>query len=88
MRTFEELVAKSIDHAETAEAALATEAIRLLDHTDDSEAKRQALRQLREVAGIHATLGEAYARLASAVIVNRTSLLAATAEPGQGRRES
>jgi hypothetical protein len=86
--TFEELVGRALAHAEDAEAALAEEERRLEDHSDDGRAKANTLAQLREVAGIHASLAEAYARLGSAVIVNATSLRVPSAEPGHGPRPS
>lgn len=79
--TFEELLGRSLHHAEEASAALNEEERRLEDHSDDSKAKANTLAQLREVAGIHATLSEAYARMASAVIVNRSSMHAAIEQP-------
>ncbi len=69
--TFEELVAKSLEHADSAEAILSDPGPRQL---------------ATGTAQVHATLAEAYARLASAVIVNRASMHAAIdAKPTGGR---
>jgi len=64
--TFEQLLDKSIEHAQAAEAFLDDPA---------SIGAPEIPREDREAhAQVHAALAETYARLASAVIVNRTSL--------------
>jgi hypothetical protein len=64
MKTFDELVYASIDHAREAEEFLKNPGeIGSIDR-DEAPAAAQ----------IHATLAEAYARLASAMVVNATSL--------------
>jgi hypothetical protein len=64
--TFDELFSKALGHAASAEYLLSPEAIQ--------DATAPAPEILRERAAIEATLAEAYARLVSAAIVNRTSL--------------
>jgi hypothetical protein len=73
--TFEELLAAALEHAGFAEHLV-----------DDAfmEASPLAPEVLREKAAIHASLAETYARLASAVIVNRTSLHHAVIAEGSG----
>ncbi len=73
MPPFEELMLRSLRHAEQAEELVSAPSF------DEGHA----------AAGqIHATLAEAYARLASAMVVNRTSLHAALDAPRGGGRVS
>lgn len=69
--TFEQLLAKATELAAAAEQQLqnAIDAMPL-----EGESRWEALGVAHTQAGILATLAETYARLASAVIVNRTSL--------------
>lgn len=76
MKSFEELVAASLDHAAKAEE--------FLEHPGEIGTIDRA--EAPAAAQIHATLAEAYARLASAIVVNATSLRI-PAEP-TGRRPS
>lgn len=74
--TFDELFSRSILHAERSEQMLLP---------DDAAGRGPSLEQ----AAIEATLAEAYARLASAAVVNRTSLhTLVEAEQARGGRPS
>ena len=73
--TFEELVAKSLDEAGKAED--------LLGRAGDAPPLGLDV----DEAHVHALLAEMYARLASAIIVNRTSMHAAL-EAARGPRPS
>jgi len=72
--TFEQLLDKSIEYAQAAEQQLqnAVDAMPL-----EGPERWDAIGVAQAQAGICAALAETYARLASAVIVNRTSLASA-----------
>ena len=76
--TFDELFSKAILHAERSEQLLSPEST-----NDPAQAAPEIL---REKAAIEATLAEAYARLVSAAVVNRTSLHALIEQEAEQRQ--
>jgi hypothetical protein len=74
-RSIEAMVGAALEHAE--------KATDLLGHVDDGESPGAT--KFLAGAQVHATLAEAYARLASTLVVNAASLHAAVEAQQQGR---
>lgn len=77
-----EAVRQSVEHAERSVEMLSLPTPP--DFTEDELLVAEQVQVAR--AMVHATLAEAYARLASAMVVNATSMHAALEAQGEGRR--